>query len=129
MLDAYKEDVMVAVPTGGQVDPLTRERVGSGGAATLTTVSVVWVVNPQKQIVLDQQSGAFLGTIKTADCAALYQRSGGPNDVDWNAFLKPGVVVTRKGVKYSIVAVSDSPFTPGVQVIGLKLQEGGNAGA
>lgn len=120
MMDAIKETVVVSVPSGGQVDPYTQERV-SGGTATLHDVTVAWVVNPKREVVL-AQGGGFVGLQKVADCAALYEAQEGES-IDWNAWMRPDVTVTRRGIRYVVVGVADWEHR-GWQVVHLKQIEG-----
>lgn len=124
MLDSRKEQVTVKVPSGGTVDPYTRERVGQ--SVTTYTPMVVFATNPKRSLVINTADGRPLGTQKREDAQLFYEAEGLPDDLDWAALIRSDVTVEHLGRLYVPVGIAEWHWR-GWQVVSLKLLEGGQS--
>ncbi|MFB3910428.1 MAG: hypothetical protein ACE15D_18720 [Candidatus Eisenbacteria bacterium] len=121
-----KVTVTVLVPSGGETDSYTSERV-SGGSVTSTSVDVLWLDAPDRRVVIERGApGGPLGFVQAADAQLLYQRLFRSSDLDWHAWIRPDVIVQHGGREYVPVSIAENTAR-GWQLVGLRLREGAQA--
>lgn len=124
MLHSTEETVTVSVPSSASnTDPHTGETL-SGGVAVTHTVPVVWLTSPRRELKFDADQGVVHGTLKGGEAQLLYEPLGLDTDVDWSAWIRSDVVVTRNSLQWVPYAIAEDPRHSRV-VVSLRLLEGG----